>query len=132
KRQPRHLNLSWTNINRRQLFWLICRLPQLQTLSLAGCSASTVSALITCNCPQLASLDISWSHGLDDDLIRDLLSPPSDTRPGLMESKSRLRFLIEMNVSGLNISDKSIRLITQHLPFITRVDFSSCKLITDL
>ncbi|XP_054166951.1 lysine-specific demethylase 2A-like [Oppia nitens] len=130
-RQPRRLNLSWTNINNKQLYWLICRLPHLQALSLSGCPSYTVSALITCNCPLMASLDISHSQGVDDDFIKRLLSAPDDTRPGLMESKTRLRFIQEINLSGLNISDKSLRLITQNLTFVTRIDISSCRQITD-
>ena len=100
RRQPRHLNLSWTNITKRQLFWLICRLPQLESLSLVGCPASVVSALATCNCPRLGFLDLSWSHSLDDDIIQDLLSAPIDSRPGFMESKTRLRFLSEIKLCG--------------------------------
>ena len=99
-RQPRHLNLSWTGITRKQLFWLICRLPQLESLSLVGCSSGAVSALATCNCPLLAYLDISWTNWLDDDLMQDLLSAPNDSRPGLMETKTRLRFLSEIRVCG--------------------------------
>lgn len=103
RRQPRRLNLSWTNISGRQLFWLIARLPQLQSLSLAGCSSSTVSALSTCNCPLMQSLDISWSDSLDDDVVKDLLSAPTDSRPGLLETKTRLRFLSEIRLSGKRI-----------------------------
>ena len=101
RRQPWHLNLSWTNINRRQLFWLICRLPQLESLSLVGCPASVVSALATCNCPRLALLDISWSESLNDDIMQDLLSAPIDSRPGFLETKTRLRFLSDLRLSGI-------------------------------
>ena len=100
RRQPRRLDLSWTNISRRQLFWLICRLPQLEWLSLAGCPASVVSALGTSNCPQLAFLDLSWSDLLNDDVMQDLLSAPIDSRPGFMETKTRLRFLSEIKLCG--------------------------------
>lgn len=109
-RQPRHLNLSWTGISRKQLFWLICRLPQLESLSLVGCSSAAVSSLATCNCPLLAYLDISWTTSLDDDLMQDLLSAPNDSRPGLMETKTRLRFLSEIRVCGefaLNYRDRN-------------------------
>ena len=154
RRQPRHLDLSWTKITRKQLFWLICRLPQLQSLSLSGCSSSVLPALFTCNCPKMECLDLSWADSLDDDLIQELLSPPNDTRPGLMETKTRLRFLTELKLSGnftnnktknrlkqyfcsyltlgSNISDKSIRLITQHLPFVSRLDLSNCHKVTDM
>lgn len=99
-RQPRHLNLSWTAISRRQLFWLICRLPQLESLSLVGCTASSVAALCTVNCPRLAYLDLSWVSGLDDQLMQDLLRAPDDSRPGLVETRTRLRFLSEIRLCG--------------------------------
>lgn len=99
-RQPRHLNLSWTNINRKQIDWLIPRLPQLESLSLVGCHSYVVSSLATCHCPRLAFLDISWSEGLNDDVMQDLLSAPIDSRPGFMETKTRLRFLSELKICG--------------------------------
>lgn len=100
RRQPRSLDLSWTNISRSQLFWLICRLPQLESLSLVGCTASVVSALATCNCPRLAFLDLSWSDSIDDEIMQDLLSAPIDSRPGFIETKTRLRFLSEIKFCG--------------------------------
>lgn len=35
-------------------------------------------------------------------------------------------------IIGSNISDKTIRLITQNLPFVQRLDFSNCNKITDM
>lgn len=51
-------------------------------LLLSGCSWVAVSALCTSSCPLLRTLDLQWVEGLKDPQIRDLLSPPTDNRPG--------------------------------------------------
>ncbi|XP_015787809.1 lysine-specific demethylase 2A [Tetranychus urticae] len=132
RRQPLHLNLSWTNISKRQLAWLMARLPQLQTLNLTGSSAASISALCSCNCPLLRKIDLSWVDSLNDNLIKDLLSYPSDSRPGLLETKTRLRLLTDISVAGSDISDVSIRLLCNHLPQLTRIDLSNCQKVTDM
>ncbi|RWS16317.1 Lysine-specific demethylase 2B-like protein [Dinothrombium tinctorium] len=132
RRQPLDLNISWSNISKRQLSWLIARLPQLQALSLAGCSSTILPALCTCNCPLLRVLDLSWVDSLCDNIIRELLSPPLDSRPGLMETKTRLRHLTEIRLAGTDISDISIRLMSHHLPQLASLDLSSCQKVTDM
>lgn len=108
RRQPMTLDLSWTNISKKQLSWLINRLPGqclfghllrstssdvfkplymcldagLRVLLLSGCSWVAVSALCTSSCPLLRTLDLQWVEGLKDPQMRDLLSPPTDNRPG--------------------------------------------------
>uniref|UniRef100_A0A671Q5P4 Lysine-specific demethylase 2B-like n=1 Tax=Sinocyclocheilus anshuiensis TaxID=1608454 RepID=A0A671Q5P4_9TELE len=81
RRQPITLDLSWTNISKKQLSWLINRLPGLRVLLLSGCSWVAVSALCTSSCPLLRTLDLQWVEGLKDPQMRDLLSPPTDNRP---------------------------------------------------
>lgn len=132
RRQPLHLNLSWTNISKRQLAWLIARIPQLQTLNLTGSSAATVSALCSSYCPLLRKLDLSWVDSLNDNLIKDLLSSPNDSRPGLLETKTRLRLLTDISVAGSDLSDVSIRLLCNHLPQLSRIDLSNCSKVTDM
>lgn len=100
RRQPKFLDLSWVKINDKQMSWLLPRLPQLQSLQLAGMNAMAVSSLHSCNCPLLAVLDLSWIDSLCDDLICSLLSKPPDFRPGLLELKSRLRFLSSLSLAG--------------------------------
>lgn len=100
RRQPRALDLSWTRMAGKQMRWLLPRLPQLNELKLAGAKVAVVLGLATCNCPLLHSLDISWCSLLDDRLIQHLLSPPEDSRPGLTETKTRLRYLRELIISG--------------------------------
>ncbi|XP_054710519.1 lysine-specific demethylase 2A-like [Uloborus diversus] len=132
RRQPVTLNLSWTNLSRRQLAWLIARLPQMKELVLSGCSSASVAALSTCNCPLLRSLDLSWVEGLNDSVIRDLLSAPPDSRPGFIENKTRLRHLVEVKLPGADISDVSVRLMAHHLPLLSRLDLSHCHKVTDM
>ncbi|KAH0502276.1 Lysine-specific demethylase 2B [Microtus ochrogaster] len=81
RRQPVSLDLSWTNISKKQLSWLINRLPGLRDLVLSGCSWIAVSALCSSSCPLLRTLDVQWVEGLKDAQMRDLLSPPTDNRP---------------------------------------------------
>ncbi|OTF72423.1 hypothetical protein BLA29_004777 [Euroglyphus maynei] len=131
RRQPLSLDLSWTNLTSKQLSWLLPRLPQLQTLKLVGCKASTIGALQTCNCPLLTGLDLSWTESFCDDLIRCLLCKPSDSRPGQLESKTRLRYLSDVRLSGTLITDESLRHMNQNLPLIRKIDLSECHLITD-
>uniref|UniRef100_A0A1A7XA75 Lysine (K)-specific demethylase 2B n=1 Tax=Iconisemion striatum TaxID=60296 RepID=A0A1A7XA75_9TELE len=100
RRQPVTLDLSWTNISKKQLSWLINRLPGLRVLLLSGCSWVAVSALCTSSCPLLRTLDVQWVEGLKDAQMRDLLSPPTDNRPGASASC----VTICRRVSGLILS----------------------------
>jgi F-box/leucine-rich repeat protein 10/11 len=63
QRQPETLVLDWTNIVKRQLAWLLSRLPQLRNLSLKGCNWTGVCALNTYSCPALVTLDLSFVSG---------------------------------------------------------------------
>ncbi|XP_064210171.1 lysine-specific demethylase 2B-like isoform X3 [Anguilla rostrata] len=131
RRQPMSLDLSWTNISKKQLSWLINRLPGLRVLLLSGCSWVAVSALCTSSCPLLRTLDVQWVEGLKDAQMRDLLSPPTDNRPGQIDNRSKLRNVVELRLSGLDITDSSLRLIIRHLPSLSRLDLSYCNHITD-
>ncbi|CAG2053644.1 unnamed protein product [Timema podura] len=131
RRQPKLLILDWAQVSKRQLEWLLGRLPQLKKLSLHGCPWGDVSALKTCLCPPLTSLDLSFVSGLHDALLRDLLSAPMDTRPGLTESKCRLKGLQMLKLAGCDISDLSLRYIVQCLPTLKFLDVSLCSRITD-
>lgn len=131
RRQPEHLILDWTQIAKRQLAWVIARLPALKNLSLQNCPIQAVLALHTCLCPPLQILDLSFVRGLNDAAIRDILSPPKDSRPGLTDSKTRLRDLKTLKIAGTDISDVALRYITQSLPNLVHLDVSSCQRITD-
>lgn len=131
RRQPEHLILDWTTLAKRQLAWVIARIPALKNLSIQGTPISAVLGLHTCLCPPLQTLDLSFVRGLNDSAIRDILSPPKDSRPGLADSKSRLRNLKTLKVAGTDISDVALRYITQGVPSLIHLDLSSCQRITD-
>ncbi|XP_043938154.1 lysine-specific demethylase 2A-like [Protopterus annectens] len=129
KRQPVSLDLSWTNISKKQLTWLINRLPGIKDVLLAGCSWSAISALSTSSCPLLRTLDLRWAGGIKDPQIRDLLTPSSE-RPG-QDNRSKLRNLIDFRLAGLDITDATLRLIIRHMPLLSRLDLSHCNHLTD-
>uniref|UniRef100_A0A667XK63 [histone H3]-dimethyl-L-lysine(36) demethylase n=1 Tax=Myripristis murdjan TaxID=586833 RepID=A0A667XK63_9TELE len=125
KRQPVTLDLSWTNISKKQLSWLIDRLPGLKDLMLSGCSWSSISALSSPSCPLLRSLDLRFSDGVKDSQIRDLVIPPG------CDNRSQLRTMQCFRLAGLDISDSTLRLVIRHMPHLTRLDLSHCNSLTD-
>ncbi|KAM8924457.1 lysine-specific demethylase 2A isoform 2-T2 [Pelodytes ibericus] len=129
KRQPVRLDLSWTTVSKKQLMWLVNRLPGLKDLMLAGCSWSAVSALSSSSCPLLRTLDLRWTVGIKDTHIRDLLMPLSG-KPG-NDPRSKLRLLNDLRLSGLDISDVTLRLIIRHCPLLSKLDLSHCPLLSD-
>ncbi|XP_047447300.1 lysine (K)-specific demethylase 2Ba isoform X5 [Mugil cephalus] len=131
RRQPLSLDLSWTNISKKQLSWLINRLPGLRVLKLSGCSWAAVSALCTSSCPLLRTLDVQWVEGLKDPQMRDLLSPPTDNRPGQLDNRCKLRNVEDLRLAGLDITDTSLRLICRQMPLLSRLDLSYCNHIND-
>ncbi|XP_044000584.1 lysine-specific demethylase 2B isoform X1 [Gambusia affinis] len=131
RRQPVALDLSWTNISKKQLSWLINRLPGLRVLLLSGCSWVAVSALCTSSCPLLRTLDVQWVEGLKDAQMRDLLSPPTDNRPGQLDNRSKLRNVEELRLAGLDITDTSLCLIIRYMPLLSKLDLSYCNHVTD-
>uniref|UniRef100_A0A8C9CPM3 Lysine demethylase 2B n=1 Tax=Phocoena sinus TaxID=42100 RepID=A0A8C9CPM3_PHOSS len=122
--------LIWTNISKKQLSWLINRLPGLQELVLSGCSWIAVSALCSSSCLLLRTLDVQWVEGLKDAQMRDLLSPPADNRPGQMDHRDKLRNIVELRLAGLDITDASLRLIIRHMPLLSKLHLSYCNHVT--
>ncbi|KAJ8271232.1 hypothetical protein COCON_G00100910 [Conger conger] len=108
KRQPVTLDLSWTSISKKQLSWLINRLPGLKDLLVSGCSWSSISAL-----------------RVKDSQIRDLITPPG------CDNRSKLRNMQSFRLAGLEISDSTLRLIIRHMPLLARLDLAHCRGITD-
>lgn len=131
RRQPERLTLDWSNLVKRQLAWLISRIPALKSLSIQGTQIAAVLGLHTCLCPPLQVLDLSFVRSLNDSAIRDILSPPKDSRPGLTDSKSRLRNLKVLKLAGTDISDVALRYITQGVPSLVHLNISSCQRVTD-
>lgn len=131
RRQPEHLILDWTSLAKQQMMWLIGRMPALKNLSLQGTPIQAVLGLHTCICPPLKVLDLSFVRGLNDSAIREIFSAPKDSRPGVTDSKSRLRHLKVLKVAGTDISDVALRYFAQNLPTLMHLDLSSCQRITD-
>uniref|UniRef100_A0A674K160 F-box domain-containing protein n=1 Tax=Terrapene triunguis TaxID=2587831 RepID=A0A674K160_9SAUR len=126
RRQPASLDLSWTNISKKQLMWLINRLQGLRELVLTGCSWCSVSALSTASFPSLRLLDLRWIEDVKDSHLRELLLPPTDSKPGQTESRGRLQNVSELRLSGLDITDSSLRLVVRHTPQLAKLDLSHC------
>ncbi|XP_051945104.1 lysine-specific demethylase 2A-like [Xyrauchen texanus] len=124
KRQPVTLDLSWAKISKKQLSWLINRLPGLKDLVLSGCSWSSVSALSSPSCPLLRSLDLRWADGIKDSQIRELLNPPGS------DNRSQLKNMQCLWLCGLEVTEATLRLIIRHMPLLTRLELSHCP-ITD-
>ncbi|XP_026796313.3 lysine-specific demethylase 2A isoform X1 [Pangasianodon hypophthalmus] len=122
KRQPVTLDLSWAKISKKQLTWLINRLPGLKDLVLSGCNWTSVSALSSPSCPLLRSLDLRWADGVKDAQIRELLSPPGSN------NRSQLRNVQCLRLCGLEVTEATLRLIIRHMPQLTRLELSHCPL----
>ncbi|XP_072325354.1 lysine-specific demethylase 2B-like isoform X3 [Scyliorhinus torazame] len=131
RRQPIILDLSWTNISKKQLSWLINKLQNLKILVLAGCIWSAISALCTASCPLLRMLDLRWVADLKDSQMKELLSPPTDCRVGQNHNQSKLWNLTEFHLAGLDITDCSLALMTRHMPMLNKLDLSQCNHVTD-
>ncbi|XP_040892668.1 lysine (K)-specific demethylase 2Aa isoform X2 [Toxotes jaculatrix] len=126
KRQPTSLDLSWTPLAKRQLNCLLIRLPGLRELSVTGLSWSCLSALVSPTLPYLRLLDLRWCEGLKDTQIKEIITPP-----GSESSRSRLRNMVTLRLSGLDISESTLRLLQRHMPQLERLDLAHCKGITD-
>jgi len=132
QKQPTGLLLDWSNMGKQHLTWLLPRIPQTKDLSLVGLEYNmTVSALSTCNCPMLQELNLSFVANLSDAALHKLLSAPRDTRPGLMDKKSRLKQLKKLSLKNTEVSDVSLRYITQYLPQLTYLAVSGCWKLSD-
>ncbi|XP_050521569.1 jmjC domain-containing histone demethylation protein 1-like isoform X2 [Daktulosphaira vitifoliae] len=132
KRQPEVLIMDWTAIAKRQLEWMITKLTRLKELSLQGCSWSGVTALRSSVVPlSLTVLDLSFVTGMNDASLRDILSPPSDSRSSSNETRTRLRNLRTLKLAGVDISDVSLRYVVQYVPNLAELDLSQCFRVTD-
>jgi F-box/leucine-rich repeat protein 10/11 len=130
KRQPKDLKLNNVVMTQQQLSWLLARNPLLKKLSMSSCSWATVSALCFSSCPLLNTLNLNWMLGLNHLHFKDLISPPSDLRPG-MNDVSRLHQLTCLQIAGTEIDDESLQLIPQYLTKLRNLDISYCPRITN-
>uniref|UniRef100_M4AWQ1 Zgc:158376 n=1 Tax=Xiphophorus maculatus TaxID=8083 RepID=M4AWQ1_XIPMA len=131
RRQPVSLNLGCTNISKKQLMWLINRLPGLLELNVSGCAWPAVSALCQAVCPCLKLLDLSRVEDLKDSHLRELLAPPPESRTGDESRVGRFQNVTELRLAGLDLTDASSRLLVRHTPQLTRLDLSHCLNVSD-
>lgn len=135
KRQPEILLMDWTAIAKRQLEWMISKLTRLKVLSLQGCSWSGVTALRTSNIvpTTLTALDLSYVTGMSDSSLRDVLSPPVDSRSSSNDNTNRARFrnLHTLKLAGVDIGDVSLRYVVQYAPNLIELDLSQNYRISD-
>lgn len=50
---------------------------------------------------------------------------------GAESSRSRLRNIATLRLSGLDISESTLRLVQRHMPHLDRLDLAHCKNISD-
>jgi len=132
QKQPVGLVLDGSNIGKQHLNWLLPRIPQTKELSLVGLDYNpTVSVLNTCNCPMLQVLNLSHVTSLTDNALHKLLTTPRDSRPGLLDKKSRLKHLQRLVLNGTEVSDVALRYITQYLPQLSQLSVCGCWKLTD-
>ncbi|XP_076831629.1 lysine (K)-specific demethylase 2Aa isoform X3 [Brachyhypopomus gauderio] len=125
KRQPVTLDLSWTPVSKKQMIWLLHHMPGLKDLIMSGCSSTCLSGLSSQTNPGLRTLDLCWAEGIKDSQLKDLVTPPGS------ENRIRLRGLLSLRLSGLEVSDSTLRLIIRHMPLLRRLDLSHCHDLTD-
>ncbi|KAL8580313.1 hypothetical protein ACOMHN_030937 [Nucella lapillus] len=130
-RQPRTLNLASAHLSQKQLGWLIPRLPQVKSLTLASQPWATVCALCSPSTPLLRSLVLSWATGIRPACFQELIEPPVGVRPGLTPNLSRLHQLRHLDLSGTEIGDSSLALVSAHLGLLESLDLRACMKVTD-
>ncbi|XP_076434796.1 lysine-specific demethylase 2B-like [Babylonia areolata] len=130
-RQPRSLNLASAHLSHKQLAWLVPRLPHLRSLTLASQPWATVCALCSPSTPLLRSLVLSWATGIRPDRFQELIEPPLGVRPGLTPSLSRLHQLRHLDLSGTEVGDSSLGLVSAHLGLLETLDLRACMKLTD-
>lgn len=130
-RQPRCLDLASAHISQRQLAWLLARLPQLKSLTLASQPWATICALCSPCTPLLRSLVLSWATGIQPACFQELVEPPVGVRPGLTPNLSRLHQLRHLDLSGTEVGDASLGLISTHMGLLESLDLRACMRVTD-
>ncbi|XP_038053826.1 lysine-specific demethylase 2B-like isoform X2 [Patiria miniata] len=129
RRQPICLDLSGSGVTKMQLAWLMARLPALKELHLARVDLQAIIALCSATCPQLCLLNLQWVS-LQDGHLTTLLSPIRDHHPGLLDDRTKLCKLQELQLAGSDITDMSMEILIEQTPLLARLDLSFCGLMT--
>nr|XP_039266845.1 lysine-specific demethylase 2B-like [Styela clava] len=130
RRTPSKIDLTRSYVSSEQLSWLIKRCPSLRNLVLVSNSWSLTASLCSANCPPLHSLNLSWVTGFTDSHLKQLISPPTDGRPGQQITQTRLRFLRHLFLTGTDVTNAGVSLIPSKLPHLHSIDLSYCS-VTD-
>jgi len=132
QRQPIGLKLDFCTVSKQQLSWLLPRIPQTRLLSMRGIDfASCLIALASVNTPMIQDLNLSYVTGFSDGALYKILSAPRDSRPGLLDKKSRLKYLKSLDLSGTEVSDVGLRYVGQYLSQLNHLKLSRCWKVTD-
>ena len=120
------LILDWSNLGKQQLSWLLPKIQTItKTLSLVGLDfSSQVAGLISPFCPYLVELNLSFVTNLSDASLNKLLVRTE-------EKKSNLAGLRRLSLNNTEITDISLRYISQQLPTLTRLSVAGCDKVTD-
>lgn len=118
--------------------WSVLVLSVRTGLSHSALSAAAGSALVRRpeRRPDQGDHQPSWSVAVQRSLHRRLCSnmtvcvcPPPPA--GSESSRSRLRNMVTLCLSGLDISESTLRLLQRHMPQLERLDLAHCRDITD-
>ncbi|XP_072909851.1 lysine-specific demethylase 2B-like isoform X5 [Hemitrygon akajei] len=129
RRQPIILDLSWTNVSKKQLSWLINKLQSHNQSKLCNVTEFHLAGLDITDCslalmirymPMLNKLDLSQCNHVTDQSIALLTAAGSSTR----------ETLTEINLSGCHRITDQCLLLLQHCPNLNRIDLRNCKLIS--
>ena len=133
-RQPKAIDMSRCFVSQRQLLWLLARLPHLKSLTLSSHPWATICALCSHSTPNLRALVLSWAVGLRSECFRELLEQPCSgpiLRPGMDTHLPRLRLLHHLDLTGTEVDDSCLELISVHLVFLQSLELSACMRLTD-
>lgn len=123
RRQPSALNLTSTNISRAQLEWLLRRLPCLEHLFLSSNSVAACSALRTVPVNRLRTLDLSWIDGLNDDTLKMMIPPISNS--------NSLKIVSGLALNGTEVTNAVLGMIVRYMDIIVKLELAYCPNITD-
>ena len=117
--QPEQLMFDWTNIGKQQLSWLLPKIPSLHSLSLNGLEFVSQISGLSSTATSLVELDLNFVSNLNDAALNKLLLRTD-------EKKSSLLNLRRLALGSTDISDISLRYISQQLQALNTLDISKC------
>ena len=117
--QPENIVFNWTNIGKQQLNWLLPKVPTVRSLSLTGLEFISQISGLSSTPTNLLELDLSFVSNLNDAALNKLLLRTDDKKSSLLNLR---RFALE----STDISDISLRYISQQLQSLRILSVSKC------